>query len=166
MVTVDRYKLKFQQESKADLLAKKERARQPYKSIKSESELELDTDKCFPPSCDFPVRPEWTNTTSKAQLEASEAKYFREYVDNLMERHAASEALSYFELNLETWRQLWRVLERSDILLLVVDARYPAAMFPPSLYTHAVEVLGKSLVLVLNKVSTYSENSNRTEIEQ
>ena len=120
---------------------------------KLESELVLDTDKCFPPSCDLPVRPEWTNTTSKAQLEASEAKYFREYVDNLMERHAASEALSYFELNLETWRQLWRVLERSDILLLVVDARYPAAMFPPSLYTHAVEVLGKSLVLVLNKVS-------------
>lgn len=33
--------------------------------------------------------------------------------------------LSYFELNLETWRQLWRVLEISDILLVIVDARYP-----------------------------------------
>lgn len=33
--------------------------------------------------------------------------------------------LSYCELNLETWRQLWRVLEISDIILVIVDARYP-----------------------------------------
>lgn len=33
--------------------------------------------------------------------------------------------LSYFELNLETWRQLWRVLEISDIVLIIVDIRYP-----------------------------------------
>lgn len=33
--------------------------------------------------------------------------------------------LSYFELNLETWRQLWRVLEISDIILFIVDIRYP-----------------------------------------
>lgn len=33
--------------------------------------------------------------------------------------------LSYFELNLETWRQFWRVLEMSDILLCVVDIRFP-----------------------------------------
>lgn len=34
-------------------------------------------------------------------------------------------SLSYCELNLETWRQLWRVLEISDIILVIVDARYP-----------------------------------------
>lgn len=33
--------------------------------------------------------------------------------------------MSYFELNLETWRQLWRVLELSDIVLIIVDIRYP-----------------------------------------
>lgn len=33
--------------------------------------------------------------------------------------------MSYFELNLETWRQLWRVLEISDIVLIIVDIRYP-----------------------------------------
>ena len=31
--------------------------------------------------------------------------------------------LSFFELNLETWRQLWRVIEMSDILLVIVDIR-------------------------------------------
>jgi hypothetical protein len=28
--------------------------------------------------------------------------------------------ISYFELNLETWRQLWRVLEKSDLLLMIL----------------------------------------------
>ena len=73
-----------------------------------------------------PVDPSYCESVSeagKAKLDASEAKYFREYVEGLMEAHR-DDSLSYFELNLETWRQLWRVLERSDILLLVVDARY------------------------------------------
>ena len=33
--------------------------------------------------------------------------------------------LTPFEKNLEVWRQLWRVVERSDILVQVVDARDP-----------------------------------------
>jgi len=36
--------------------------------------------------------------------------------------------LSYVELNLETWRQLWRVLEMSDIILLIADIRYPVSL--------------------------------------
>jgi len=54
-------------------------------------------------------------------LEASEQKYFRNYVTGLM--NADQNKLSYFELNLETWRQLWRVIEMSDILLVIVDIR-------------------------------------------
>jgi large subunit GTPase 1 len=30
-----------------------------------------------------------------------------------------------FEKNLEVWRQLWRVVEKSDILIQIVDARNP-----------------------------------------
>jgi len=147
----ERYQLRFKQESKAELMAKKEKARQPLNRIKSDSDLELDVDKCFPDTCDFPLRPHWTSDLGKAKIDANEAKYFRNYVDDLMEAHQGQD-MSYFELNLETWRQLWRVLEKSDILLLVVDARYPAAMFPPSLYNHVVKQCNKSLVLVLNKV--------------
>lgn len=55
----------------------------------------------------------------------NEARYFRNYVTNMMELHEKNEgmALSFFELNLETWRQLWRVIEMSDILLFIVDIR-------------------------------------------
>lgn len=41
----------------------------------------------------------------------------------------ADKVMSYFELNLETWRQLWRVLEISDIILVIVDIRYPVTEF-------------------------------------
>ena len=148
----ERYELRFKQESKQELLAKRERAQQPLKRIPSGSaELEMDVFRCFPPSCDFPVRPEWTPDMSKAQIDASEAKYFRDYVDRVMDENS-DQALSYFELNLETWRQLWRVIEKSDVLLLVADARYPAAMFPRSLYDYVTGPCGKDAVLVLNKV--------------
>jgi hypothetical protein len=67
-------------------------------------------------------------------LEASEARYFRSYVTNLMDKHEKSgQDLSYFELNLETWRQLWRVIEMSDILLVIVDIR-SVAPFPEVFY--------------------------------
>ena len=61
-------------------------------------------------------------------------------------------SLSYCELNIETWRQLWRVLELSDIVLIIVDARFPTLMYPPSLYQFVTEELGKQMILVLNKI--------------
>lgn len=47
----------------------------------------------------------------------------QEYISELEKKFGCKE-LSYFELNLETWRQLWRVLEMSDIVLIIVDIRY------------------------------------------
>lgn len=42
-----------------------------------------------------------------------------------LEKEFGLKELSYFEMNLETWRQLWRVLEMSDIVLIIVDIRFP-----------------------------------------
>jgi len=63
----------------------------------------------------------------------------------------AGSELSHFELNLETWRQLWRVLEKSHILLVILDVRYAPATFPPSLYRYIKEK-GKEIIIVLNKI--------------
>jgi len=63
----------------------------------------------------------------------------------------SKDALSHFELNLETWRQLWRVLEKSHILLVILDVRYAPATFPPSLYQYIKEK-GKQMIIVLNKI--------------
>ncbi len=148
-----RYNLVFQKESKAEIAALKEKARQPFKPVPA-SDLEVDVEQCFPDSLDYPKRPPWDPAMSKTKVEANEARYFREYVNKVMAEHDGDgqNQLSYFELNLETWRQLWRVTEMSDILLLIVDSRFPAAMMPPSLYKTMVTDRKKDVILVLNKV--------------
>lgn len=81
--------------------------------------------------------------------------FLNKFYFNLQEYLKSIEALksvSYFELNLETWRQLWRVIEMSDILLIIVDIRYPVMMFPPYLYNYITNDLGKDMILILNKV--------------
>ena len=46
----------------------------------------------------------------------------------------------------------WRVLEISDIILIIVDIRNPVLHFPPSLYNYVVHEMGRKLVVVFNKV--------------
>ncbi|XP_012219692.1 guanine nucleotide-binding protein-like 1 [Linepithema humile] len=141
----NRYALQFFQESKEELRKRKEQA---LKSIKSVSiKAQEISDNYFPPGIDMPKRPAWNFDMTKEQLEIREQRYFTEYLNNMEEL-----SLSYFELNLETWRQLWRVLEISDVLLIIVDIRYPVLMFPPYLYDYVTNKLQKDMILVLNKV--------------
>ena len=51
----------------------------------------------------------------------------QEYLENLLEKRNYKD-MSYMELNLETWRQLWRVLEMSDIVVLITDVRHPVRL--------------------------------------
>ena len=98
----------------------------------------------------IPLRPDWTGKTA-AQVEAQEQDYFRGWLEGIYARFPP-ERLNHFEHNLEVWRQLWRVCERSDILLVIVDARVPLLNFPPSLYQFITCTLRKPLVMVLNKI--------------
>lgn len=148
-----RYELLFKQESKAELARNRELARQPLKRQTDPKYMEVALETFYPSSTDFPKRPPWDPNMSKPALEANEARYFKNYVNELMELHEKSEGqnLSYFELNLETWRQLWRVIEMSDILLVIVDVRFPA--FPPSLYDFVnSDTTQKHIILIINKV--------------
>jgi predicted GTPase len=95
---------------------------------------------------------------SKQQLEQNEERYFRRYLEDLYARFPR-ERLNYFEHNLEVWRQLWRVAERSDVVVIMADARHPLFNFPPSLYDYVNHSLRKPLVLVLNKVDLVPSSS-------
>ncbi|KAL6258580.1 hypothetical protein P5V15_010534 [Pogonomyrmex californicus] len=142
----NKYALQFFQESNEKLRKRKEQA---YKSIEPVSLKDQEiSDDYFPPGIDMPKRPPWDFNMTKEQLEMREQRYFTEYLKSMEELAS----LSYFELNLETWRQLWRVLEMSDILLIIVDIRYPVLMFPPYLYDYVTKKLKKDMILVLNKV--------------
>ncbi|GMK56024.1 hypothetical protein CspeluHIS016_0210800 [Cutaneotrichosporon spelunceum] len=59
---------------------------------------------------------------------------------------------SSFETNLEVWRQLWRVVEASSIILLLVDARCPPVHCPPSLRSYLRSLQPRrEIILVLTK---------------
>ncbi|EDO38877.1 predicted protein [Nematostella vectensis] len=92
---------------------------------------------------------------SKEQVENNERKEFQKYLEEIYKHHKQSE-LSYFEHNLETWRQLWRVLEVSDIIVCLADIRHPALHFSPALYEYVLKDLKKKFILVLNKVDLVS----------
>lgn len=55
--------------------------------------------------------------------ERSEFLKWRRYIADLEDKSPLR--VTPFEKNLEVWRQLWRVLERSDMAIQVVDARNP-----------------------------------------
>ena len=57
-----------------------------------------------------------------------------------------------FEKNIEVWRQLWRVIERSDIVVQIVDARNPLLYRSIDLerYVHEVDE-SKINLLLINK---------------
>ncbi|KDQ63256.1 hypothetical protein JAAARDRAFT_188849 [Jaapia argillacea MUCL 33604] len=65
-----------------------------------------------------------------------------------------------FERNLEVWRQLWRVTELSQILLILLDSRCPLIHFPKSLASYlsyysssnTPKSKAKKVILVLTKV--------------
>ncbi|XP_050360130.1 guanine nucleotide-binding protein-like 1 [Nymphalis io] len=146
----NRYALKFYRETDEELKLKKEDALKALNTV-SEKEMEIDPTDYFPKELSFPKRPPWDFSMTPAALDAQEQKYFREYIQALQASPYWNE-MSYFELNLETWRQLWRVLEMCDILLLIVDVRFAGMMFPPSLYEYVVNEQKKNMILVLNKI--------------
>nr|XP_054769733.1 guanine nucleotide-binding protein-like 1 [Lytechinus pictus] len=148
----NRFHLHFQKESKSELAQRKKQAMQPYEPL-PESAQEVDIDDIYQPGSvlDMPKRPPWDYNISKDKLEQREEQEFRNYLQTIYEKFP-SKQLSYFEINLETWRQLWRVLEMSDIVLLIADIRHPALHFSPALYDYVIRDLKKHLILVLNKI--------------
>ncbi|XP_055599356.1 guanine nucleotide-binding protein-like 1 [Uranotaenia lowii] len=146
----NRYVLQFHRETGKELREMKEEAR---KALVPCPPAETELGDGYFTGYDFPKRPKWTYEMSKEQLDANENLYFFKYITYLEKTHFDDmKSLSFCELNLETWRQLWRVLELSDIVLIIVDARFPTLMFPPSLYYYVTECIGKSMILVLNKI--------------
>lgn len=100
-----------------------------------------------------PRRPSWTRKTTPEELDAAERSYFLGWRRGLAElENEEALVLTPFEKNLEVWRQLWRVLERSDAVVQVVDARDPLTYACPDLEAYAREIHPtKNTVLLLNK---------------
>ncbi|GAA6226611.1 guanine nucleotide-binding protein-like 1, partial [Lates japonicus] len=148
----NRFRLHFEKESKEDVEKRKKVAREKVLQPVSDKELEVDINDIYPSEkgLGFPRRPSWNYEMTRENLLRKEEKSYRDYLDDLHSRNPPG-TLSHFEHNLETWRQLWRVLEMSDVILLIVDIRHPVLQFPPALYHYITGDLQKQVVLVMNK---------------
>ncbi|KAJ9542750.1 hypothetical protein OSB04_029256 [Centaurea solstitialis] len=104
-------------------------------------------------SLSVPRRPTWNAKMSVEELDANERRSFLVWRRNLARlEENDSLVLTPFEKNLDIWRQLWRVVERSDLLVMVVDARDPLFYRCPDLEAYAREIdEHKRTLLLINK---------------
>ncbi len=71
-----------------------------------------------------------------------------------------------FERNLEVWRQLWRVIERSDIVVQIVDARNPLLFRSEDLELYVKDVeSNKANLLLVNKADMMTYRQRKTWAE-
>ncbi|KAJ5182730.1 Large subunit GTPase 1 [Penicillium capsulatum] len=98
-----------------------------------------------------PRRPKWDQSTTRQQLEVMERESLLEWRRGLAELQENNDLLmTPFERNLEVWRQLWRVIERSDLVVQIVDARNPLQFRSEDLehYVKEIDPRKKNLLLV------------------
>ncbi|THV07519.1 P-loop containing nucleoside triphosphate hydrolase protein [Dendrothele bispora CBS 962.96] len=103
-------------------------------------------------------RPKWRFEMSKKEVERNEEGVFKKWMKQMDEivdqwqnndNHPSTPpSPTYFERNLEVWRQLWRVTEMSQIVLVLLDARCPLLHYPPSLSHYLAD---RKVILVLTK---------------
>lgn len=74
----------------------------------------------------IPTRPRWTRAMTKSQLTDLEQSVFVTWRRKLAHIEDAYDAvMTPYERSPFFWRQLWRVVERGDVVVQVIDARDP-----------------------------------------
>uniref|UniRef100_A0A3Q0RZY7 Large subunit GTPase 1 homolog n=1 Tax=Amphilophus citrinellus TaxID=61819 RepID=A0A3Q0RZY7_AMPCI len=101
----------------------------------------------------IPRRPHWDESTSPDELQQAEKDSFLEWRRALAQLEEEQKLiLTPFERNLEFWRQLWRVIERSDVVVQIVDARNPLLFRCLDLEAYVKEVSAHKVnMLLVNK---------------
>ncbi|TRM66076.1 hypothetical protein BD626DRAFT_397642 [Schizophyllum amplum] len=121
-----------------------------------------------------PRRPKWRYEMTKIEVEKNEEGLFRKWLEDaddkingfadskdVINTEGPTRSPCYYERNLEVWRQLWRVTEISDIILVLLDSRCPLIHFPTSLSKYLASYEAKRVILVLTKVDiTGSERTS------
>lgn len=100
-----------------------------------------------------PRRPPWDAQTTPRELDERERESLLQWRRGLAELQESNDLLmTPFERNIEVWRQLWRVIERSDLVVQIVDARNPLLFRCDDLENYVKEVdPKKNNLLLVNK---------------
>lgn len=115
----------------------------------------------------IPRRPKWTKETTPEELRARENQSFLEWRRDLaVLQEQESLVITPYEKNLEFWRQLWRVIERSDVVVQILDSRNPLLFRCEDLEKYVKEVdENKQNVLLLNKADFLNDEQRRVWAE-
>ncbi|KAH9322489.1 hypothetical protein KI387_017128 [Taxus chinensis] len=100
-----------------------------------------------------PRRPPWHANMSAEELDTRERQSFLNWRRSLARLEENEKlVITPFEKNIDIWRQLWRVLERSDLVVTVVDGRNPLFYRCPDLEDYVQEIDShKRTMLLVNK---------------
>ena len=110
----------------------------------------------------IPRRPAWNRNMSKSELVMLEKQEFLKWRRRVAQVQESKNLLvTPFEKTLEFWRQLWRVVEKSDVLVQVVDARNPLLFYSDDLQTYATEVDAKKKSVILMNKSDFLTRDQR-----
>ena len=110
-----------------------------------------------------PRRPKWDESTTPRKLDEQEKASLLEWRRGLAELQESDDLLmTPFERNIEVWRQLWRVIERSDLVVQIVDARNPLLFRSADLEKYVKEVDSKKRnLLLVNKADMMTEDQRK-----
>lgn len=125
--------------------------RNPYLLSAAEERATIGRQKAYRNRLTVPRRPHWDASTTPEQLDKMERESLLEWRRGLAELQENDDLLmTPFERNLEVWRQLWRVVERSDLVVQIVDARNPLLFRSEDLesYVKHVDPKKENLLLV------------------
>lgn len=111
----------------------------------------------------IPRRPHWDENTSPEVLQQTERDSFLVWRRELARLEEEQKLiLTPFERNLDFWRQLWRVIERSDVVVQILDARNPLLFRCPDLEKYVKEVSAHKVnMLLLNKADLLTREQRR-----
>lgn len=112
-----------------------------------------------------PRRPAWDASMTKYQLARKENDAFLEWRRKLAHLQESNEdlLLTPFERNIEVWKQLWRVVERSDLIVQIVDARDPLLFRSVDLEKYVKDLDDrKQNLLLVNKADLLSRKQRIT----
>lgn len=138
--------------SNVGLLTASERAATERKHVEKKNLLKI------------PRRPKWTPQTTADDLKLMENESFLDWRRGLaMLQEDDDIVMTPYERNIEFWRQLWRVVERSDVVVQIVDARNPLLFRSEDLEKYVKEVSENKMNMILvNKADFLTDEQRAT----
>lgn len=108
----------------------------------------------------LPKKPKWSDLQSAEEYQNLETAEFYRWRSKLatLENSNSHIIMTPFERNLSIWRELWRAVEKANILFQVLDCRNPLFFFSVDLFNYCREVNpSASLKVILNKADLLSD---------